>query len=146
MAVDAGRRREVERILESLASWSRVLAASRTSPFGDVQLTHRQIDALVLIAYRRSGVGPGELAGLLGLTPGGVSQMLDVLSASSLVEVVPDPNDGRRRIVTLTTEARSRLKRFEAAAARELAPRFDQLGDAELDQLADLLARTTDLR
>lgn len=146
MAVDAGRLREVQRILESLASWSRVLAASSASPFGNVRLTHRQIDALVLIAYRSSGVGPGELAALLGLTPGGVSQMLDVLSASSLVEVAPDPADGRRRIVTLTSEARSRLKRFEAAAARDLAPRFDRLDDAELDQLADLLARTTDLR
>ena len=65
MDADA-REQHAARILASLAGCSRVLGAARTRPFGDLQLTRTQVDALFLVAHgRRPGhpaISPGRWA------------------------------------------------------------------------------------
>lgn len=53
------------------------------------------------------GVGVLELRAKLGLDSGYVSRLLRQLEVDGLVAVEPDPDDGRRRIVRLTTDGRS---------------------------------------
>ncbi len=90
----------------------------------------------------------GEIAERLGITHVSVSQAAKSLEAAGLVASQPDPADGRRRLLSLTPEGRSRV--------RELAPlwaAFDTASralDAEaggvvavLDHLDDALGRAS---
>lgn len=140
------REQDVERILASLAAWSRVLGDARTRPFGDVQLNRTQVDALFLVAHGRSPVTPGDLARALGITAGAVTQLIDGLHAADLVVRTADPADARRRVITLTPTASRRLRAFERRTVRDLASRFADLSTGDLSQLADLLERTKDAR
>jgi DNA-binding MarR family transcriptional regulator len=143
---DETREQDVERILASLAGWCRVLSAARTRPFGDHPLSRTQVDTLFLVAHGRSPVTPGDLARALGITAGGVTQLIDGLRMADLVVQTADPADARRRVITLTPAAARRLRTFERHMVRALAPRFADLPDPDLGHLADLLERTKDIR
>lgn len=52
-------------------------------------------------------LGPGELAGRLGLTPGAVTQMVTRFERRGHARRTPDPADGRRSLVELTDQGRA---------------------------------------
>jgi DNA-binding MarR family transcriptional regulator len=126
-------------VLEHVAALGRTFAEVKARPFGDVRLSRNQADALFLLAHSRAPVSPGRLADLLGITAGGVTQIVDHLREHGLVEQVPHPTDGRTRILTLTPTARRTVDEFERAVIDHVSPRFDALDDAALDQLEALL-------
>ena len=76
----------------------------------------------------------------LGLDSGYLSRLLRELEHGGLVDVVPDPTDGRRRIAELTETGRSAWadldRRSDELAARLIEP----LTDRQRDELASALA------
>jgi len=64
----------------------------------------------------------GELAERLGVTQPGVTRALGQLSEAGLVEIATSPDDGRRKLASLTADG----TRFVAQARREAWPMVEQ--------------------
>jgi DNA-binding MarR family transcriptional regulator len=70
-----------------------------------------------------------RLAGVSGLTKQALAQALEPLQAGGYVEVVPDPSDGRARLVRLTDrgrQANDAVRSHLAAVEREWAGRVGE--------------------
>ncbi len=93
-----------------------------------------------------------ELRDRLGLDAGYLSRLLRSLEADALVEVRPDPEDRRRRRVTLTRRGRTAWRRLdersEELAQRLVAPLSERQRDRLTEALAtaDLLVRAATVR
>lgn len=88
--------------------------------------------------------GVRELRARLGLDSGHLTRLLRRLEDEDLVEVRPDPRDGRRRVATLTDPGRERCAQLEQRS-QELAERLvDPLTPRQRARLADAL-ETADL-
>jgi DNA-binding MarR family transcriptional regulator len=133
------RHQHVETILIAVVGLSRDLTAARQVSFRGQRLRRSHIDALFVLAHRRTPVTPSSLASALGVTAGAVTQLLDTLASAGLVESDLNPHDGRSRILNLTERARADIAEFEQQVVTDLTPRFDPLTDNELATLADLL-------
>ncbi|MGC4154900.1 MAG: MarR family transcriptional regulator [Propionicimonas sp.] len=132
----------IGQVLESIVAWSRPLAQARSGPFADHRLSRSQTEALFLIAHGRHPTTPGSVADALGLTAGAVTQLVDGLRQQGLVTTGTNPDDARSRVLTLTDRAAAQLATFENEVIASLSPRFGDLTDTELAELAQLLART----
>ena len=143
---ESSRLDDVSAAIEVFVEWARVLDSQGRFPFGRLQLTRGQLEALFLIAHSDQPATPGSLARSLRVTPGAVTQVLAGLLEAGLVEQRRDPSDARRRVLELSTAARQQVDTAERAIAESLAPRFARLNDAELRTLAQLLTKTKGIR
>jgi DNA-binding MarR family transcriptional regulator len=66
---------------------------------------------------------------------------LNELEADDLVERAADPDDGRRKVVTITTSGKRRLKLLDAVVADVQAKLLAPLSSDERAQLVSLLGR-----
>jgi DNA-binding MarR family transcriptional regulator len=97
--------------------------------------------AFIISRFKEEGISVKDLAERISVTPGAITQFVDVLIAKDLVKRESDPND--RRIVRLkvTPAAESRLHKLRKDFFTSAARTFDVLQDDELKDLIDLLAR-----
>lgn len=101
------------------------------------------------------GSRPGELADAAQLTKQTLGSILDQLESAGYVARVPDPSDGRARLVTITAAGRELVelslpvvRAIEAAWTDHLGPtRTRQLREAltELRTITDPFADVTDV-
>jgi DNA-binding MarR family transcriptional regulator len=104
-------------------------------------------DYLVLGVVRRSPDGrssPTAICEVLGRTTGGMTLALDRLEATGWVRRLPDPGDGRRVVVELTSSGLALATRVNDALHR-WERSLGVAGDSPritgvLDELADVLA------
>jgi DNA-binding MarR family transcriptional regulator len=75
----------------------------------------------LLFEVGSTGASVRELRDRLGLDSGYLSRLLRSLESDGLVDVRPDPDDARRRRVTLTRLGRSAWRRLDDRS-EELAP------------------------
>jgi DNA-binding MarR family transcriptional regulator len=66
---------------------------------------------------------------------------LEELESRDLVERAPDPDDGRRRIVTITAAGKSRLRKLDKIVAGVQDDLLAPLSGAEREELVRLLGR-----
>lgn len=85
-------------------------------------------------------LGPSDLAGRLGVTPGSVTALLDRLEGEGVVERRRHPSDRRRTVVSLTERGRSMV----TDAARFFSHAFDGFDAAALPEVVAVLSRLTD--
>lgn len=104
---------------------------------------------------RRPGLSPGDLAGVLHVDPSTLTGILKRLGSRGLIELSPDPADGRRSRIRLTAKGRERDARMQgtveaivrrvladlpardvAAAGRVLTRLADSLGELAGDRSA----------
>jgi DNA-binding MarR family transcriptional regulator/predicted GNAT family acetyltransferase len=90
------------------------------------------------------GETASRLAARLGLDSGYLSRLLRALEQRGLVEVRPDPDDGRRRMVTLTRRGRSTRRRLEERSESHAQAMIEPLTARQRDRLTEALA-TADL-
>jgi DNA-binding MarR family transcriptional regulator len=92
------------------------------------------------------GTRPGELARRAGVTPQAMAEIVRYLEGHGYAERIPDPADGRARIVRLTPRGRQ----ASAVAARvftDLEGRWEQhLGSRPMAQLRHMLAELARLQ
>lgn len=99
-----------------------------------------------------SGAGVRELRDRLDLDSGYLSRLLRSLEERDLVSVEADPDDGRRRVVTLTRKGVAMWRRLETRSehlATELLEPLTERQRARLDAAlaeADLLVRAATVR
>lgn len=107
------------------------------SPFG---LNLGEFD--VLATLRRSGkLSPTDLFNALMISSGTITHRIDRLEQSELVKRIPDPNDRRGTLITLTEKGLSLIERAveaHVANAREL---LSDLDESERETLVFLLRK-----
>lgn len=92
----------------------------------------------------QEGSRPSDIARSVGITKQAVQQLVDDLVGLQVVEVVPDPKDGRARLVRFTSQGQVAiahglgvLGELEEELAREI-------GKARMKELAAILADVLD--
>jgi DNA-binding MarR family transcriptional regulator len=115
-----------------LAEFRRDLAASG---YGDIRPTHGCVFRFV----RDEGLRLTELARLAGMTKQSVGEMVDDLADRGYVERVPDPLDGRAKLIRLTDRG-AEAQRVGFGLFAELEARWaERYGADRLGQLRETL-------
>jgi len=86
------------------------------------------------------GAGVLDLRRRLGLDSGYLSRLLRGLEDDRLVEVRPDPSDGRRRVVVPTAKGRRAIDRLDERSDERAAALVGSLGESQRRRLTEALA------
>jgi len=81
------------------------------------------------------GTRVSDLAEQARVTKQSAAFLVEQLEAAGYVERVPDPTDGRARLVRLTTRARRVAQAADAEVERVLAEWADHVGEERLQQM-----------
>lgn len=128
----------------------RLLRRSRARGMRMVDQIHPDLeyaDYLILIAVHeshdpgRAGVRGSELAETVGVHKSTVSRALSSLARLGLVERVPDPTDGRARLVAVTEGASQAVEAVRDKRHEQLAEALSDWSREDLGSLAGLLQR-----
>ncbi len=99
----------------------------------------------VLATLRRQGqphrMSPAGLASEAMITSGAVAQRLNRLEASGLIRRLPNPDDGRGKLVELTSAGEALVDRVLPDHLETERRLLEPLDDGERETLAALLAR-----
>jgi DNA-binding MarR family transcriptional regulator len=118
----------IERVLDALDAFQRVVAAQHAPELTELTLTFGQVKAIYLVA----STGPmrmSDLAAQLGTAPSTASGLVDRLVQMGLLERSEDPTNRRQVLVRATPAALEQL---------------DAMNELNRDRLRQLLARFTD--
>ncbi|WP_129666237.1 MarR family winged helix-turn-helix transcriptional regulator [Phytoactinopolyspora endophytica] len=83
----------------------------------------------------------GDLAEKFGLDKSTVSRQIAQMESLGLLKRVPDPQDGRARLVRITEEGRARVRRLREQRGRWLEGALRDWPNADVRQLVELLKR-----
>lgn len=96
---------------------------------------------MLRMAASEDGASVSQLAAAARVTPGAITQFIDRLVDSGLVERFEDPKDRRVVRIRLTAKARKRFQKMKEFHFERLAKAFRNLSDPEIAQLAELLRK-----
>lgn len=126
--------------LKLIGQISRTFARLVDAPLRDMGMAIGQMP--VLVALKKKGaLSQAELARLVHVEQPSMAQLLNRMERSGLVKRVLDPNDARRRLISLTTRAAKHLPGSKAIMERTCDSALDGLNDVEREQLLVLLER-----
>ncbi len=120
----------VNRALEQRA-FDAVVAAGIT----DITLAQARIGARIA----PGGSRVSDLAEQARVTKQSAASLVEQLEKAGYVERVPDPTDGRARLVRLTPRLQRLAEVADAEVVRVLAEWADHLGEDRLEQLHEIL-------
>ncbi|MEA2382879.1 MAG: hypothetical protein QOH72_2850 [Solirubrobacteraceae bacterium] len=123
-----------------LASVGRTQSARFTERMRSLGLRPKHFAVLNAVALAH-GASQQELGGQMGLDPSGLVGAIDELEGMGLVERRRDPTDRRRYAVGLTADGSAMLRRARRLSTDNARELLGPLDDAEVDTLAELLAR-----
>ena len=101
----------------------------------DITLSQARVAARIA----PDGSRVSDLAAQARVTKQSAAFLVEQLEASGYVERVPDPTDGRARLVRLTSRAHQVIRVANAEVERVLAEWADHVGDERLSQLHETL-------
>lgn len=127
-------------MLTAVVGLSRELGAARP-PFLGRRLGRSHVDLLYVLVHHPGPVTPSQMALVLGLSRGAVTQLSDTLATEGLLIREPHSDDGRSCVLRLTASAEAEITTYEQQMVADVAPRFAALTDRQLLSLADLLQR-----
>jgi DNA-binding MarR family transcriptional regulator len=84
-------------------------------------VTYPQFEVMNVLMRRGAGLTPAQLAGMLQMTPGAITNTLQRMEATGLAGVEPDAFDRRKKRVYLTPEGRQTYFRAMAAIKPRMA-------------------------
>jgi DNA-binding MarR family transcriptional regulator len=133
------RKELLQSLAEKMASIMRRVHKGQGFKFSEFILRPPQVRILFFITRQNEEVAIKDLAEMLGVTPGAVTQFLDGLVDIGLVRREEDIKDRRIMRIKLTELARSKLEEFRKAYLASASQVFDILSDAEIKELVRLL-------
>lgn len=118
-------------LLDTMQSLKRVMGNQYLDLLKDADLSRTQLELMLVIRHKQP-ITTKELAQRLHLTPGAVSQMVDILARAELLERQPDAND--RRIIHLMVSAKGIkvLARVETQLQQHVTEAMQDLRTEEL--------------
>ena len=84
---------------------------------------------------------PARLAGALQVTKGAMTNTLQRLEKRRLVRILPDPGDGRAKLVSITTSGRKMRRRCVQSVSPLLADLARQVSDQEFASTLPILEK-----
>lgn len=133
------RRQLLESLGERLISVMRRVHRSQAVRFSEFKLSSPQIRILFFIARRGKATAVKDLAEMLRVTPGAITQFVDGLVEMGLVRREEDPKDRRIIRIKLTELAKIKLEELRKGYLVSASQVFDVLTDAEVKELLRLL-------
>lgn len=130
----ASRRDLVENIQRLMATLGAATAATRPTPWLNVDLSMPQLKALMVL-HHRGIVRVGEVAHMLGMSPNATTAVLDRLEEEGLAGRRADPSDRRAVLVGLTEAGTAWITELLSANARDFAGVLDQISTSDLQAL-----------
>jgi DNA-binding MarR family transcriptional regulator len=131
-----------------LKMWIRLLGVTRAAENGlreYLRVTHDttlpRFDVMAALYRRRDGVTMSELSRMLLVSNGNATAVVDRLEAENLVRRTPSETDRRTVHVALTPEGFRNFEILAEGHEAEVARRFADLTDEDLDQLTMILKR-----
>ena len=117
------------------AAADRIFSSVHDAGFDDVTIAQSRL----LMGIDAEGTRLSVLADRAQIAKQTATALVDRLERAGYVERVPDPSDGRARLVRMTDRARAALPFARAEEARIEAEWESHLGAARMDQLRDAL-------
>lgn len=134
-----------EELLQSLSERMgfvlRGIHTGKRFPFGEFAVGMPQVRILFLVSRKKGGVSVKEVAEMLDVTPGAVTQFMDALVEKGLVRREEDAADRRILRIKLTELAESKFEQFRNDYFTSVSQLFETLSDDEIRQLIRLLAK-----
>jgi DNA-binding MarR family transcriptional regulator len=141
MEMDKTREELLRALVGGLGSVMRGMHAGQGFRFAGFTVGPPQVRILFLIASKPEGVSVKELAEVLSVTSGAVTQFIDALVEKGLVSREEDHIDRRLLRIKLTKFANDNFKEFKRDYFASVSRVFDPLNDAEIIQLTGLLMK-----
>lgn len=130
----ASRKHLVDELQRLMATLGVASAATRPTPWLNIDLSMPQLKALMVL-HHRGIVRVGEVARMLGLSPNATTGVLDRLEGEGLARRQIDPTDRRAVLVGLTEAGTEWITELLSANARNFAELLDQLSVSDLEAL-----------
>lgn len=127
------------RLVEAQSSLGRQLGRLLEQHAG---VSHAEFEVLLRVSRASDGrISMGALAAQVALTSGGITRLVDRMTAAGLLERVPCPTDRRVAFAALTTEGERTLQQALEVHAANLRQVFSGFSAADLRRLDALLDR-----
>ncbi len=110
-------------------------------PFGDLKLNRRQVMILFLIAETKQGKSVKDLAQFFKVTPGAITQLINVLVDYKLVCRYQDIQDRRSVHIILSSSAKARFKKFKSNYFNVFSAGFKDFKIEELENFTKLIRK-----
>jgi len=139
--MDNIRQKLLQSLMEKLGQIMKGPHAINNIPFGDLQISRAQFMILFFIAPKKSGATVKDLAKLLGVTSGAVTQFIDILVEKKLVNREEGSYDRRVSLIKLTGFAKKQFRRFKKEYFLNLSDSFTNLSTAEIGEFIRLIEK-----
>jgi DNA-binding MarR family transcriptional regulator len=139
--MDTKRQKLLRFLIEKLGCAAKEIHAGQSFPFGELKLGRQQAMTLFFIAEHQDGVAAKELARLLRVTPGAVTQFVDILVAKRLVKRTGDAQDHRSYKISLTPPAAQQFNRFKKNYFKTVSLAFADFSTVELEKFIALVGK-----
>jgi len=137
--MNTDRQELLKSVIEKMSSIMRGMYAANEFPFGEARVGGKQIRILFYLSRNQKGVSVKELAEMLNVTSGAVTQFIDALVEKDLVRRDEDSNDRRLLRVKLTKSAINNFGEFKLNYFSMVSRAFDLLSAEEIHTLIVLL-------
>jgi DNA-binding MarR family transcriptional regulator len=128
-------------LMEKLRFVMRGMHAGQGFRFGEFMVGPPQVRILFRIVSKPDGVSVKDLAEVLSVTPGAVTQFIDSLVEKGLVKREEDHDDRRLLRIKLTEYGNNNFNEFKKDYLTSVSRVFDSLSDDEIMQLTRLLMK-----
>ena len=95
----------------------------------------------LLLHIHKTDCNPSELAEILQIPPHGISRKLDSLQKLKLISRKLDPQDARKRILSVSKKGETKLQEAQETMNQETHSMLESLNPEELEQLLTLLEK-----
>lgn len=128
-------------MLSILNSSAEIRAAVTEVLERDYKLSEGKLCVLIVMHQHPEGVAPSELARHAGVTRATISVMLQRLVRDGLAAAVADQEDGRGKLVRLTTQGLAFMQEILPRHYLRISKLMGRLSEAEQDELIRLLKK-----
>ena len=126
------RKQAIDELFDTMDIAKRNLRGRMLSITSGKNISHAQLE--VLFSIRASEpINPTELASRLSMTPGAISQLIDVLEDQRLITRQTDPEDRRRQVLAMSQRGMRLLKSIETRRRTVMENVIQGLTDEELE-------------
>ena len=139
--MEKNRQKLLQGLIEKLGHTIKSIHSGQSFPFGEFKLSQQQVMILFFVAEKKDGAAVKDLAKLMRVTPGAVTQFIDVLVEKKLVQREADASDRRGINIKLTGTAKKQFNQFRKNYFVAVSQAFKDFNVAEIGQFIELLGK-----
>ena len=139
--IDKKRQKLIQLLLEKLGQAMKNIHTIKSFPFGDLQLSQSQIMILFFIVQEKGRAALKDLAKFMRVTPGAITQFIDILVQKKLVVREESRLDRRLISIRLTSQAAKKFHQFKKGYFENASLAFNNLTTEEINQFISFVEK-----